>query len=80
MHIQVRNCCVIALTNLTLQVKKIGEKKKRAPSFHPTQTEELVGGFIRIFVLKDFTCKDCFSSVRSLINVTDEKVNRHRGS
>lgn len=62
MHIQVRNCCIIALTNLTLQVKKTGEKKKRAPPFHPTQIEELVGGVISIVELKDLTCKACFSS------------------
>lgn len=80
LHIQVRNCCVIALTNLTLQVKKIGEKKKRASVCVGWNEGELVGSFVRIFELKDFTCKACFSSVHSLINVTDEKVNRHRGS
>lgn len=42
MHIQVRNCCIIALTNLPLQVKKTREsqKKKKKLAFPETHTQE----------------------------------------
>lgn len=49
MHIQVGNRCIIALTNLPLQVKKTGEEKAK-------HTGEPVGGSVSK-ELKDFTCK-----------------------
>lgn len=69
MHIQVRNCCIITLTNLPLQVKKTGEKKR---SFSQTHPAEPGGGCVK--ELKDSTCKALILIVCSPINVPG-KVN-----
>lgn len=69
LYIQVRNCCIITLTNLPLQVKKTEEKKKVSPQTH---TAEPGDGYVK--ELKDSTCKALILIVCSPINVPEKLI------